>query len=57
MVLDLEDLIAPELAEMVAVMEQLVIAEVAVELLIVDLAEVLLVETTQLHQEVLEVQV
>ena len=57
MVLDLEDLIAPELAEMVAVMEQLVIAEVAVELLIVDLAEVLLVETTQLHQEDLEVQV
>ena len=57
MVLDLEDLIAPELAEMVAVMEQLVIVEVAVDQLIVDLAEALLVETTQLHQEVLEVQV
>ena len=57
MVLDLEDLIAPESVEMVAVMEQLVIVEVAVELLIVDLAEALLVETTQLHQEVLEVQV
>tara|TARA_R100000781_G_scaffold75149_1_gene46769 strand:+ start:322 stop:495 length:174 start_codon:yes stop_codon:yes gene_type:complete len=56
-VLDQEDLIAPELAEMVAVMEQLVIVVVAVDLLIVDLAEVLLVEITHLHQEVLEVQV
>ena len=57
MVLDLEDLIAPEVVEMVAVMEQLVIVEVVLGLLIVDLEEALLVEITQLHQEVLVVQV
>ena len=57
MVLDLEDLIAPELAEMVAVMEQLVFVEVVLGLLIVDLEEALLVEITQMHQEVVVVQV
>ena len=58
MVLDLEDLIAPDLDEMVEAMERPVVTVVEVlEILIVDLVEVLQVVIGLVDQEVLVVQV